>query len=204
MARYTGPKAKKARRFGEAFTAKDAKILTKRNYAPGQHGQSQKQKRSSEYGTQLREKQKAKWTYGVMERQFRNYFEKASSKKGVTGDALLQMLELRLDNIVYRLGFAETRAQARQIVSHGLIQVDGQKVNIPSYQMKVGQTVSFRENKLKSKYVEDLKQKIKNYQSQEWIESNTKTLTGKVLSIPTPEQFDNKINTQLIVELYSR
>jgi small subunit ribosomal protein S4 len=113
-------------------------------------------------------------------------------------------LELRLDNIVYRLGFAETRAQARQIVSHGMIQVDGEKVNIPSYKLKVGQVVAFRENKLKNKYVEALKQKIKNYQPQEWIESNTQNLTGKVLSIPTLEQFDNKINTQLIVELYSR
>lgn len=202
MARYTGPKVRKARRFGEAFTAKDAKALTKRPYPPGVHGQSSK--RVSEYGTQLKEKQKAKWTYGVMERQFRKYFEQASKKKGVTGDALLQMLELRLDNVVYRLGFAETRAQARQIVSHGLIEVNGKKVNIPSYQAKVGEVIGFRENKRKSAYVEALKQKIKNHKPQEWVSTDSQNLSGKVLSVPTPEQFDNKINTQLIVELYSR
>ncbi len=202
MAKYTGPKVRKARRFGEAFTAKDAKALTKRPYAPGVHGQSSK--RVSEYGTQLKEKQKAKWTYGVLERQFRKYFELASKKKGVTGDALLQMLELRLDNVVYRLGFAETRAQARQIVGHGLIQINGKKVTIPSYQTKVGEIIGFRESKQKSKYVEALKQKIKSHKTQEWVSTNPQDLNGKVLTIPTPEQFDNKINTQLIVELYSR
>jgi small subunit ribosomal protein S4 len=202
MARYTGPKVRKARRFGEAFTNKDAKALTKRPYAPGVHGQSSK--RVSEYGTQLKEKQKAKWTYGVLEKQFRKYFELASKKKGVTGDALLQMLELRLDNVVYRLGFAETRAQARQIVSHGLIDINGKKVNIPSYQTKVGEVIGFRESKQKSKYVELLKQKIKSHKTQEWVSMDSQNLNGKVLSIPTPEQFDNKINTQLIVELYSR
>jgi small subunit ribosomal protein S4 len=202
MARYTGPKAKKARRFGEPFTQKDAKILMKRNYAPGVHGQASK--RVSEYGTQLKEKQKAKWTYGILEKQFRRYFEKASNKKGVTGDTLLQLLELRLDNIVYRLGFAETRAQARQLVSHGMFEVNGKKVNIPSYQTSIGDTVNFREIKKKTKYVELLKQKIKSIKTQEWVETNTQELGGKVLSLPTPEQIDNKINTQLIVEYYSR
>lgn len=142
MARYTGPKVKKARSFGEAITAKDAKVLLKRNYAPGQHGQSRS--RVSEYGTQLREKQKAKWTYGILEKQFRKYFEEASKKKGITGNALLQFLELRLDNVVYRLGFAESRAQARQLVSHGFFNVNGKKVNIPSYRTKVGEVVAVR------------------------------------------------------------
>jgi len=202
MGRYTGPKVKKARRFGESFTNKDAKILMKRNYAPGQHGATQG--RVSEYGMQLKEKQKAKWTYGLLERQFRKYYEEASKKRGVTGDTLLQMLETRLDNIVYRLGFAETRAQARQLVSHGFFDVNGKKVNIPSYRTKVGDTVAFRELKKKSKYLDVLKQKLKNYKSQEWIESDAQNLKGKVLSLPTPEQIENRINTQLIVEYYSR
>ncbi len=202
MARYTGPKVKKARSFGEAITAKDAKVLMKRNYAPGQHGQSRG--RVSEYGTQLKEKQKAKWTYGILEKQFRKYFEEASKKKGITGDALLQILESRLDNIVYRLGFAETRAQARQLVSHGFFDVNGKKVNIPSYRTKVGETVAFRESKKKSKYVEVLKQKLKNAKTQEWLELNADTLSGKVLSVPNQEQIESRLNTQLIVELYSR
>jgi len=202
MARYTGPKVKKARRFGEAFTAKDAKVMMKRNYGPGQHGQSQG--RVSEYGTQLREKQKAKWTYGVMERQFRKYFEEASKKKGVTGDALLQFLEMRLDNIVYRMGFADTRAQGRQLVSHGFFDVNGKKVNIPSYRTKVGEVIRFRDGKRKSKYVEILKQRLKNLKTQEWVQTDVQNLSGKVLSVPSPEQIENRINTQLIVEYYSR
>lgn len=202
MARYTGPKVKKARSFGEAVTAKDAKVLMKRNYGPGQHGQGRS--RVSEYGTQLKEKQKAKWTYGVLERQFRRYFEEASKKKGITGDALLQILESRLDNVVYRLGFAETRAQARQLVSHGFFNVNGKKVNIPSYRTRVGEVVSIRDNKKKSKYIDILKQKMKNAKTQEWLQLNSNDLSGKVLSTPTPEQMDNRINTTLIVELYSR
>lgn len=202
MARYTGPKAKRARALGEAITAKDAKILMKRNYGPGQHGQSKG--RVSEYGTQLKEKQKAKWTYGVLERQFRKYFAEASKKKGVTGETLLQILELRLDNIVYRLALAESRAQARQLVSHGFIAVNGKRVDIPSYRTKVGDIISINGNKRKSKYIEMLRQKMKNAKTQEWLSLNTDEMTGKVLSVPTPEQVDNKINTQLIVELYSR
>ncbi|MHB8871748.1 MAG: 30S ribosomal protein S4 [Candidatus Doudnabacteria bacterium] len=202
MARYTGPKVKKARSFGEAITAKDAKVLMKRNYAPGQHGQSRG--RVSEYGTQLKEKQKAKWTYGILEKQFRNYFKEASKKRGITGDALLQILESRLDNIVYRLGFAETRAQARQLVSHGFFDVNGKKVNIPSYRTRVGEVIAFRESKKKSKYIEVLKQKLKNAKTQEWLELNSDQLSGKVLSTPNQDQIDSRINTQLIVELYSR
>jgi small subunit ribosomal protein S4 len=202
MARYTGPKVKRARTFGEAITTKEAKGLVKRNYGPGQHGQSKG--RVSEYGTQLKEKQKAKWTYGVLEKQFRKYFQEASKKKGITGDALLQILESRLDNIVYRLAFAESRAQSRQLVSHGFITVNGKNVNIPSYLTKVGDIIGIREAKRKTKYIDLLKQKLKNIKTQEWVSLNEDQLNGKVLSVPTAEQIDNKINTQLIVELYSR
>ena len=203
MARYTGPKVKKARRFGDAVTTKDAKILLKRAYAPGRHGQSSRS-RISEYGVQLKEKQKARWTYGILEKQFRKYFEEASKKQGITGDALLQILESRLDNVVYRLGLAETRAQARQIVTHGFFLVNGKKVNIPSYRTKVGDVITFRENKQKTGYYTALKAKIKNAKTQEWVSLDGDKLSGKVLSVPTPEQMENKINTQLIVELYSR
>ena len=143
MARYTGPKTRIARKFGEAIFGAD-KVLSKKNYPPGQHGNSRKRK-TSEYGIQLREKQKAKYTYGVLERQFRNLFDKASRSKGITGEVLLQLLESRLDNIVYRLGIAPTRAAARQLVSHRHITVDGSVVNIPSYSVKAGQIVGLRE-----------------------------------------------------------
>ena len=197
--RYTGPKAKKARRLGMAFTAKDAKILQKRNYAPGQHGQSRS--RLSEFGTQLREKQKAKIQYGIMERQFSNYFKKALRQPGVTGDIVLRMLETRLDNFVFRAGFAESRAQARQLVSHGFFEVNGKKVDIPSYAMKVGDTVAVRKPKQSSKYMERAKEKLKNFRAQE---INPANLSAKLLAQPTPEMIGNTINTQLIVEHYSR
>jgi len=200
--RYTGPKVKKARRLGMAFTPKDAKVLQKRNYAPGQHGQGRS--RLSEYGLQLREKQKAKVSYGIMERQFENYFNKALKQVGVTGDNLLKLLELRLDNVVFRLGFGDTRAQARQLVGHGFVEVNGKKVDIPSYSTKVGDTISIRQVKQKSGYVEKLKEKLKNIKTQEWVELNTSKLSGKVLSQPTPDMIGNTINTQLIVEHYSR
>jgi small subunit ribosomal protein S4 len=200
--RYTGPKAKKARRFGMAFTSKDAKVLQKRPFAPGQHGQSRA--RLSEYGLQLREKQKAKINYGILERQFLRYFEKALKQPGVTGDNLLRLLETRLDNLVFRMGFAETRAQARQLVSHGFFEVDGKKVNIPSFSVRVGSQISIRPVKVKSAYVEKLKEKIKGFQPQEWIEVRADKLSGKVLSLPSPEMINNLINTQLIVEHYSR
>ncbi len=200
--RYTGPKVKKARRLGMAFTVKDAKILQKRPTPPGQHGQNRA--RISEYGTQLREKQKMKINYGVMEKQFRNYFKKALSQTGVTGDNLLKLLETRLDNVVFRAGFAETRQQARQLVSHGFLVVNGKKVNIPSFRVKVGNTFKFAPTKLKSKYVEQLKEKLKNFSSPEWIEVNKAELTGKLLSEPNSDLVQNTINTQLIVEHYSR
>jgi small subunit ribosomal protein S4 len=201
--RYTGPKVKRARRLGMAFTNKDAKILQKRSYAPGQHGQNRS--RLSEYGLQLREKQKAKINYGVLEKQFLRYFNKAMKQSGVTGDNLLKLLELRLDNVVFRLGFADTRAQARQLVNHGFFAVNGKKVDIPSYALKPGDKVSVREGKkTSSKYMTTLKEKLKSFQTQEWVELTARDLSGKVLSAPTPEQIANQINTQLIVEHYSR
>lgn len=200
--RYTGPKVKRARRLGMAFTDKDARILQKRPTPPGQHGANRV--RISEYGMQLREKQKAKINYGVQEKQFMRYFDKALNRPGVTGDLLLQMLELRLDNIAFRLGFAETRAQARQLVSHGFFEVNGKKVDIPSYATKPGDVITVRENKKSSKYIEARKEKMKSFNTQEWVELQADKLSGKVLSVPTPEQIGNVINTQLIVEHYSR
>ncbi len=200
--RYTGPKVKKARRLGMAFTEKDARILQRRPTPPGVHGANRV--RISEYGMQLREKQKAKINYGVAEKQFLRYFDKAMNRPGVTGDLLLQMLELRLDNIVYRLGFAETRAQARQLVNHGFFEVNGKRVDICSFATKPGDVIAVRENKRKSKYMEARKEKLKGAKLQEWVELQAANWTGKVLSTPTPEQIGNQINTQLIVEHYSR
>jgi len=200
--RYTGPKAKKARRLGMAFTAKDAKILQKRNFAPGVHGQNRV--RMSEYGTQLREKQKAKISYGVLERQFEIYFKRALKQTGVTGDNLLKLLEMRLDNIVYRLGFAETRAQARQLVNHGFFEVNAKRADIPSYQVKVGDAVAVKKNKQKKAYIEKIKEKLKNFQTLDWLALNPAELSGKVLSSPVVDSLGSEINTQLIVEHYSR
>jgi len=200
--RYTGPKAKKARRLGHAFTDKDAKILQKRNFAPGQHGTNRV--RISEYGQQLREKQKAKINYGVTERQFLRYFDKALKRPGVTGNYLLELLELRLDNVVFRLGFAATRAQARQLVNHGFFEVNGKKVDIPSYATRPGDVITVRDNKKASKYMTTQKEILKNFKSQDWVELKASDMSGKVLSVPTPEQIGNLIDTQLIVEHYSR
>lgn len=200
--RYTGPKVKRARRLGMAFTDKDARILQRRPTPPGVHGANRV--RISEYGMQLREKQKAKINYGVQEKQFIRYFDKAINRPGVTGDLLLEMLELRLDNIVFRLGFGETRAQARQLVNHGFFEVNGKRVDIPSFATKPGDTITVRESKKASKYMEARKEKMKGFKSQEWIELNAATMSGKVLSVPTPDQIGNLINTQLIVEHYSR
>lgn len=185
-----------------AFTPKDAKILQKRNFAPGQHGQNRV--RLSEYGLQLREKQKAKVAYGIQEKQFESYFNKALKTAGVTGDNLLKMLEMRLDNIVFRLGFAETRAQARQLVNHGFFEVNGKKVDIPSYQVKVGDTVAIRQAKQKKGYLDKIKEKIKSFQTLDWLQLNPGAFSGKVLSSPVVEGLGSQINTQLIVEHYSR
>lgn len=201
--RYTGPKVRRARRLGFAFTAKDAKILQKRGFPPGQHGQGRRG-RLSEYGTQLQEKQKAKINYGVQEKQFLRYFQTALKQPGITGDNLLRVLEFRLDNVVYRLGFGETRAQARQLVNHGFFEVNGKKVDIPSFATKPGDVVKVRENKQKSAYMQNIKDKLKTVKTQEWLELKAADFSGKVLSAPTPEQIENIINTQLIVEHYSR
>ena len=201
MARYIGPKSRIARRFGEAIFGPD-KVLEKRNYAPGQHGVNRR-KKMSEYGTQLAEKQKAKYTYGVLERQFRLLFAKASRIKGITGEILLQLLESRLDNIVYRLGIAPTRAAARQLVSHCHITVDGKVVNIPSYDVKPGQVVAVRE---KSKSLEVIATSLDgfNHSKYSWLEWNETEKAGKYLNIPQREDIPENIKEQLIVELYSK
>jgi len=201
MARYIGPKSRIARRFGEAIFGPD-KVLEKRNYAPGQHGVNRR-KKSSEYGTQLAEKQKAKYTYGVLERQFRLLFAQASRKKGITGEILIQLLESRLDNIVYRLGIAPTRAAARQLVSHRHIVVDGKVVNIPSYEVKPGQVVGVRE---KAKSLEVIAASLEgfNHGKYSWLEWNEADKAGKYLNIPAREEIPENIKEQLIVELYSK
>lgn len=201
MARYIGPKSRIARRFGEPIFGPD-KVLNKRNYAPGQHGVNRR-KKNSEYGTQLAEKQKAKYTYGVLERQFRLLFQQAQRSKGITGEILLQLLESRLDNIVYRLGLAPTRAAARQLVSHRHITLDGKVVNIPSVLVKQGQVVAVRE---KSKSLEVIAESLSgfNHSKYPWLEWNEAELSGKYLNIPPREEIPENIKEQLIVELYSK
>ena len=201
MARYTGPKTKIARKFGEPIFGPD-KVLQKRNFPPGQHGQN-KRRKTSEYGVQLREKQKAKYTYGVLEKQFRNLFEKASNLKGITGEILLQLLESRLDNVVYRLGVAPTRAAARQLVLHRHITVNGQVVNIPSYQVLPGDVVGVRE---KSKSLEVIADALAgfNHTKYPWIEWDETVKAGKFLHVPAREDIPENIKEQLIVELYSK
>ena len=201
MARYTGPKSKIARKFGEAIFGED-KVLSKKNYPPGQHGQNRRRK-TSEYGMQLKEKQKAKYTYGVLERQFRNLFERASRTHGITGEVLLQLLESRLDNVVYRLGIARTRAAARQLVLHKHITVNGAVVNIPSYQLKAGDVVAVRE---KSKSLEVIADSLAgfNHSKYPWIEWEDSIKGGKFLHLPQREDIPETIKEQLIVELYSK
>ena len=201
MARYTGPKTKIARKLGEPIFGED-KYFAKKNYPPGQHGTNRRRK-LSEYGTQLREKQKAKYTYGVLERQFRNLFNKASRMKGVTGEVLLQLLEARLDNVVYRLGIAPTRAAARQLVLHRHITVDGKVVNIPSYSVSEGQIVAVRE---KSKSLEVIQDALAgfNHSKYPWIEWDENIKGGKLLHHPVREDIPENIREQLIVELYSK
>ena len=201
MARYTGPKTKIARKFGEAIFGPD-KVLSKKNYPPGQHGIN-KRRKTSEYGLQLREKQKAKYTYGVLEKQFRNLFEKASRKKGITGEVLLQLLEVRLDNVVYRMGIARTRAAARQLVLHRHIVVDGKVVNIASYSVKPGEVVGVRE---KSKSLEVIADSLAgfNHSKYPWIEWDEATKSGKLLHLPERADIPENIKEQSIVELYSK
>ena len=201
MARYTGPKTKIARKFGEAIFGPD-KVLAKKNYPPGQHGLNRRRK-SSEYGLQLKEKQKAQYTYGVLERQFRNLFEKAARKKGITGEVLLQMLECRLDNFVYRLGLAPSRPAARQLVLHKHVTVNGKVVNIPSFNVVPGDVVAVRE---KSKSLEVIADSLAgfNHAKYAWIEWDESIKGGKLLHIPAREDIPENIKEQLIVELYSK
>ena len=201
MARYIGPTTKIARKFGDAIFGTD-KYFDKRNYPPGQHGLSKKRKTASEYAVQLKEKQKAKYTYGLLERQFRNLFEKASRKKGITGENLLKMLEGRLDNTVYRLGFAASRAQARQLVTHKHISVNGQIVNVPSFTLKPGDKVALRE---RSKNLDIVREALgKKGKKFNWLVLDEKAVEGTFVDFPERDQIPENINEQLIVELYSK
>lgn len=210
MARYTGPVCRMCRRDGMKLFLKGAKCFTekcpveKRNFPPGQHGQSKKQKKVVGYGLQLREKQKAKRIYFTLETQFRAYYQKASNKTGVTGELLLQQLETRLDNVCYRLGFATSRRQARQIVRHGHIQVNGRKVNIPSFQCKVGDEIAVREGSKQLIVLEESKNFASGQRSVVWLDINRDNLSGKVLAMPKREDVNLPVNEQLIVELYSK
>ncbi len=202
MARYRGPKSKIARKFGEPIFGPD-KVLEKKNYPPGFHGLASRRRKKSEYGLQLKEKQKAKYTYGVLERQFANLFHKASASKGITGEVLLQLLESRLDNVVFRLGLARTRAAARQLVTHKHIVVNGEIVNIPSYQLRPGDVVSVRE---KSKSLEVIAGALTShrYNKYAWLEWDGSEMAGKFLNRPEREEIPENIKEQLIVELYSK
>jgi len=202
MARYIGPKSKIARKFGEPIFGPD-KAFEHKNYPPGMHGLASKRRKKSEYGLQLKEKQKAKYTYGVLERQFRSLFHKAQTSKGITGEVLLQLLESRLDNVVFRLGIAKTRAAARQFVSHKHIVVNGDVVNIPSYQVKPGDVIGVRE---KSKSMEEITSSLHSRRSNryEWLEWSAEQMAGKFLNRPEREEIPENIKEQLIVELYSK
>ena len=202
MARYIGPKSKIARKFGEAIYGAD-KVLEKRNYPPGQHGLARKRKKNSEYGEQLSEKQKAKYTYGILEKQFARTYEAAARMGGITGENLLKLLECRLDNVVYRLGIAPTRAAARQLVSHRHICVNGSVVNIPSYQLKVGDVVSVRE---KSKSLEVITTAVSGSTRSRyaWLEWDGAAMSGTFLQKPEREEIPENLKEQLIVELYSK
>jgi len=201
MARYTGPKSRIARRFKEPIFGPD-KSLEKRNYGPGQHGPNKRRPKQSEYGIQLMEKQKAKYTYGILEKQFRNLYKKAKASNGITGEVLLQLCEQRLDNVVYRLGISPTRSGARQFVSHRHITVNGEVLNIPSYQVKVGDVIGVRE---KSKSIPGITASIaSNNKSFDWMEWNPSEMSGKFIKVPERVQIPENIKEQLIVELYSK
>ena len=201
MARYRGPKTKISRKFGEPLFGED-RTLEKKNYPPGQHGNAKRRGKKSEYAIQLMEKQKAKYTYGILERQFRNIYDKANRGKGVTGELLLQLCESRLDNVVFRMGLSNTRDGARQLVSHKHILVNGSIVNIPSYTLRPGDKVSIREKSKSLKAIESsLRENISEY---EWIKFNIERLEGEFVSLPEREQIPENIKEQLIVELYSK
>ena len=201
MARYTGPKTKIARKFGEAIFGDD-KSFEKRNYPPGQHGNTRRRGKKSEYAMQLMEKQKAKYTYGILERQFRNLFEKASADKGITGEVLIQLCESRLDNVVYRMGVSPSRSGARQLVSHRHITVNGEIVNVPSYSLQAGDVVGVRE---KSKSLSAIENSLANTSNvYEWMTWNSATKEGTFVAVPVRLQIPENIKEQLIVELYSK
>ena len=201
MARYTGPKSKISRKYGEPIFG-DTKALEKKPHPPGQHGRGRRRKKS-EYAVQLAEKQKAKYLYGILERQFRNMFDKASRKDGITGENLLQLLEARLDNVVYRLGIAPTRRSARQFVTHKHITVNGDVVNIPSFTVKEGDMIGVRE-KSKSLSAISSSLSLKTSNKYKWLEWDDKSLSGKLITYPDRESIPENINEQLIVELYSK
>ena len=201
MARYTGPKSKIARKFGEAIFGDD-KSFEKKNYPPGQHGNNRRRGKKSEYSIQLMEKQKAKYTYGILEKQFRNLFATAKRKEGVTGEILLQLCESRLDNVVYRMGISPTRSGARQLVSHRHITVNGELVNIPSYTLKAGDVVGVRE---KSKSLQSIQDSLSNNSAvYEWMTWNSEKKEGTFVAVPERLQIPENIKEQLIVELYSK
>ncbi len=201
MARYTGPKTKISRKFGEPLFGED-RSLEKKNYPPGQHGNTKRRAKKSEYAIQLMEKQKAKYTYGILEKQFRNIYDKANRGKGITGELLLQLCESRLDNVVYRMGISNTRDGARQLVSHKHILVNGSIVNIPSYILRPGDKISIREKSKSLKSIESsLRENLSEY---EWIKFNRERLEGEFVSLPEREQIPENIKEQLIVELYSK
>jgi len=202
MARYRGPKTKIARKFEDPIFGPD-KYFERRKYPPGQHGVDKKRRKSSEYGLQLKEKQKAKYTYGVLEKQFINLFKKASRSKGVTGEVLLQLLESRLDNVVFRMGIAPTRSAARQLITHKHIIVNGDVLNIPSYTVKPGDIVGIRE---KSKSLEVIVTSVTGNSSSKtaWLEWDTNSMAGKFINVPTRDEIPENIKEQLIVELYSK
>ena len=203
MARYTGPTAKISRRFGvELFGA--SKAFARRPFPPGQHGARAGRKKKSDYGIMLAEKQKLRFMYGVLEGQFRKYYEEASRRRGVTGDILLQLLELRLDNVIYRLGFASTRAAARQMVSHGHVTVNGRKVNIASYSCKPGDVVAVAAKARSQALANRAQELTANAVTPDWLEVDAAKLTAKVARIPSMEEIAPIVNVQLIVELYSR
>jgi small subunit ribosomal protein S4 len=201
MARYTGPSSKIARRFGEAIFGPD-RALERKNYPPGMHGNNRRRGKKSEYAVQLAEKQKTKYTYGILEKQFANMFDRASRSKGITGEVLLQLCETRLDNIVYRLGIAPTRRGARQLVAHRHITVNGEVLNIPSYTVKVGDQIAVREKSKSMSVITDSLSSSR--QSHDWLEWNHDTMSGKLIVVPQRGQIPENIKEQLIVELYSK
>lgn len=208
MARYVGPVCRQCRREGIKLYLKGDKCysdkcaFSKRGYAPGQHGQGRK--KVSEYGLQLREKQKARRVYGILERQFRTYFDKAERQKGITGENLLVLLERRLDNVVYRLGFAGSRTQARQLVRHGHFAVNGHRVDIPSYLVKPGDVIQVKEGSKESPLFKEIAETVSHKTVGAWLEMSAQDMSGKVLRYPTREEIDTPIQEHLIVELYSR